>query len=505
VATTFSAATTAADLAGRGAYTIPVWTDENRNVYLKNWQGVLNTDGAGTFQTSQFLWLNDYNAAPAVSGELRQGFQQTTRSVNPYIGSSRWDRAILRSVYDTPLVQNPMNTGQLLDWMTTGHANLPNSQLGYPQCASPPAAPVQPCFPASAVNNLRLNLRGDIFFQDGKQFTGFDVKFAYVTLAANGAFFGSSLAPMTCARDSTGAVLFNCTDGITVRNNLTVDIHLDSFGPFTDISVGTAFVFPGRYWSSCPMATWDFDVVAHFNIESCMTLDPTKTSFSYDPIANHVFVGSGPWVCTDSLGGTGQVGFGCSSTGTQNPLNDQTYTLSRYGKGQVPGAAAVGEYFRSFGTLGLYLWSGIIGDTSEDTVTFSAFFSCFGPFQPTPTLGVTSGCGHWQQGIGQAGGLGLITVTQFGILRRFLFLNWVAPQTWAAPPCSSPDVCTGATNPPDLMQALTNTATTPGPIFFEGPYTIYEASSIRIGGTTPVGCTTAYNPTSPSTSGGLDC
>jgi len=116
-----------------------------------------------------------------------------------------------------------------------------------------------------------------------------------------------------------------------------------------------------------------------------------------------------------------------------------------------------------------------------------------------PTLGHTTGCGHWQQGIGQAGGLGQVTTTQVNIFHRFDHLNWVAPQTWATPPCFSPGNCTGATNPPDFMLPLT------GQTFFEGPNTIYSASSLRIGGTTQVGCNAAYNPISPSTSGGFDC
>jgi hypothetical protein len=496
----FSQATNAMDIFGREAYTIPIWTDINQNAYLKNWSHILNSDGSGTFPASQFTWLNDYSATPVVSGQLRQGFKQTTRSLNPYIGTTIWDAAILSNIYDTPLIENPLNNGQLLDWMTTSHAVIPNSQLGYPQCAPPPATPIQPCYPASAVENLRLILRDDIFFQDGRQLTGFDVKFAYTTLDANGAFFGTSLGPMTCAHDANRNILFNCTDGVTVKSKNVVDIHLDSFGPFTTTTLGTTFVFPGRYWSAnCPGSIWDANASQGNVPDSCMTLDPSKAGFSYDPIANHNLVGSGPWECADILGGTGAVGFGCSDTGTQNPPVDHTYTLTRYGKGQVPGSSAVGQYFRSFGTLADYLWAGAIGDTAMDTITESALDACNTPSQPTPTLGQTSGCGHWQQGIGQPNGLGRIAQTQVNIFQRFGFLNWVAPQTWAEPPCSAPGVCTGATTPPDLMDQF---ASSPTP-FYEGVNTLYASASLRNG--VAVGCATAYNPTSASTSGGFDC
>jgi hypothetical protein len=338
-----------------------------------------------------------------------------------------------------------------------------------------------------------LNLRNDIFFQDRHQLTGFDVKFAYSTLAANGAASGTALSPMSCARATNGTILFNCTDGITVKSKNVVDIHLDGSGPFTSQTAGTTIVFPGRYWSqNCPGAIWDIDAAMGSVPDSCMTLDPSKAGFSYDPIANHILIGSGPWECVDVLGGTGAVGFGCSDTGTQNPPVDHTYTLTRYGKGQVPGSSAVGQYFRSFGTLASYIWAGAIGDTAQDTITGSAIQGCNGPSQGTPTLGRTTGCGHWQQGIGQPGGLGLITQTQVNIFQRYDFLNWVAPQTWAAPPCSAPGVCTGATTPPDLMAQFAGSITP----FFEGPNVLHS--------TAEKGCTSAYNPTS-STSGGFDC
>ena len=501
VANAFGAGTAAADDFGRAAYSVPVWTDINQNAYLNNWSNVLNADGAGTFPTTQFVWLNDYSANPAVAGQLRQGFKQSTRSLSPYIGTTVWDAAILDNIYDTPLVENPLNTGQLIDWMTTSHSVLPSSQLGYPRCALPPAAPVEPCYPGSAVANLRLNLRNDLFFQDGRQVTGFDVKFAYVTLLANGAFFGSTLAPVSCARSSTGTTLFNCTDGVTVKSKNVVDIHLDSFGPFTTINVGTTIVFPGRYWSAnCANSVWDTDAAQGNVPDSCMTLDPSKAGFSYDPIANGILVGSGPWECADVAGGTGLVGFGCSSSRNENPPIDGTYTLTRYGTGQLPGSAAVGEYSRSIGTLASYVWTGVIGDTAQDTITGSAISGCTSGSTIIQPLGSTGGCGHWQQGIGQInGGPGSVTQTQVNIFQRFDFLNWVAPQTWAAPPCSSPGVCRGATTPPDFMAQIAGSQTA----FYEGVYTLYASASLRNG--VAVGCNTAYNPTSSTSSGGFDC
>jgi hypothetical protein len=495
VAAAFSAATTAMDIFGHGAYTIPIWTDTNQNAYLNNWQRVINSDGEGI--PNFFTWLNAYSPNPAIAGTIRQGFDSSTRSLSPYIATTRHDLFILNSIYDSPLIENPANNGQVLDWMTRVNTNLANNQLGYPQCSPPPIAPVEPCFPASTVNNLRLILRDDIFFQDGRHLTGSDVKFSYATLAASGAFIGTGLSPMTCARSSTGTPLFNCADGITVAGKNIVDIHLDSSGPFTNLGIGTTLVLPGRYWSaSCPATIWDNLVIQGTVPDTCMTLDPAKAGFTYDPIANHVFIGSGSWECADIHGGTGATGFGCSDSGTQNPPVFQTYTLTRYGKGQPPAASAAGQYFRSSGTLALYLWSGVIGDTSQDVITASILSSCNNPSTPVQPLGSVGGCGHWQQGIGQRnGGPAPVTVSQTSIIQRFLFLDWVSPFIWASPPCQilpfGGIICTGPTLLPDGMAPLNGPPPATGPTLFEGTNILNPASK--------AGCNTAYP------AGGYDC
>jgi hypothetical protein len=469
-----------------------------QNAYLNGWQRVINSDGGGI--PNFFTWLDAYSPNPLVPGTIRQGFARTTRSLSPYIATTTQDFQMLRNIFDSPLVENPSNNGQLLDWMTRRSAILTNAQLGYGQCGSPI---VQPCFPASTVSNIRLNLRNEIFWQDGRQVTAWDIKFAWATLLANGAFAGSGLAPMVCTTS------LNCTDGISVPNRSIVDIHLNQIGPFTKLSVGTTFVFPGRYWSAnCATTIWDMDVAGGSVPDTCMTLDPSKAGFAFDPIANHILIGSGPWACTDVLGRTGALGFGCSDTVTQNPPVGHTYTLTRYGKGQIPGSSAISIYFRSSGTQALYVWSGAIGDSTQDSITGSEVSACNNPSVTIQPLGSTGGCGHWQQGIGQpGGGPAVVGVIQVNIFFRFLFVNWVSPFTWAASPCgfSAPGPpfppppsgatvleCTGPTNPPDNMASLT------GSILYEGGNTLRPAALVG------VGCNTAYNPTS-ATSGGYDC
>jgi len=87
--------------------------------------------------------------------------------------------------------------------------------------------------------------------------------------------------------------------------------------------------------------------------------------------------------------------------------------------------------------------------------------------------GGSTGCGHWQQGIGGDvnGAATKVDVPQIGIVSRFVGVNWIAPFNWI-------------TSPPQGIAAFP-------PVLFEGSNTLNPASI--------VGCNLAYP------SGGYDC
>ncbi len=169
-----------------------------------------------------------------------------------------------------------------------------------------------------------------------------------------------------------------------------------------------------------------------------MQVDPAKTSATYDPILNHTLVGSGPFECgpvTSSGSSTS-----CSSTGTQNPPTNGSYTLTRFGCSNAtsclaPASSVSGIYFRSSGDLALYIWS----EQNDQSQIFplSQVFICYG--QPVNPSGP---CSHWQQGIGantatgqgqcSASQAGCVGINQVSAVEIRFNLNWLQPFEWAS-------------------------------------------------------------------------
>jgi hypothetical protein len=415
----------AEDQFGKGAYTIPIYTSTVQFAYLSNWQRVVNADGVGI--PNYFTWLDAYSPNPAMPGTIRQGFAQTTRSVNPYIATTRWDQYMVGNVYDSLTVNNPLNDAQQIDWMGYLNANpIP-----------PIALPYTP--PAGTVSTFRFTLRPDIFFQDGRKVTAFDVAFSYLSLKTTGAFAGTGAAPMT---------------GITILGPTQFDIGVSGVGPFTVQSLFGLPILPGAYWTTVGASAWNraingcslpgntcypaqYATITSSGPITCalsctnfpatmITVNPADTVPTFDPIQNHVFVGSGPWECgTVMSAGSGS----CSSSGGENPPMGGSYVLSRFGKGLAPASSVSGIYFRSNGNLAAFLWSQDNGDITHDFLNFSVVASCFGaPVTPTGP------CAHFQQGIGANGGPIPVGLSQVAIVDRFVAVNWVAPFQWASTP-----------------------------------------------------------------------
>jgi len=454
----------AADLFGKGAYTIEVFQQNEQFGYLNNgWIRAINNVGSGL--PNFFTWLNAWNPSPALSGTIRQGFKQTTSSVSPFIDSTVWDAYIDGSIYDSLIVANPLSGGQLVDWMALSVQQLSNSSLTYTP-------------PQGTVASFRYTLRSDMFFQDGRKVTSFDVAFSYLALKAVGAFASGGAAPMT---------------GVTILGPSQFDINVNAVGPFTLLTLSGLPVMPGAYWTGAGSSAWSSGISActatgatcypaqytlvgtgtptaacTFSCASfpatLMNVNLAQTSAGYDPIVNHSLVGSSAYTCgvvTSSGSSTS-----CSSTGAMNPPVGGSYVLSRFGKGLAPASSVSGIYFRSNGNLAAYLWSQDTGDITHDFLNFSVVASCFGA-----AVTSTGPCAHFQRGIGANGGPISVGLSQVAIVNRFVGLNWVAPFNWAS-------------SPPVGIIPL-------APVLYENTITLNPASL--------VGCATPY-PT-----GGYDC
>ena len=422
-----SAGVQAEDSFGAGAFTLPIFEQVAQFGYLNNgWVRVINNVGAGL--PNYFTWLNAWNPSPVQPGTIRQGFKQSTSSMSPFVASSLWDQWIVGNVYDSLMVNNPYSGGQLIDWMIlSAQQDLPPASLTYPP-------------PPGTTQTFRFTLRSDMFFQDGRRVTSFDVAFSYLALKSTGAFAGGGAAPVT---------------GITILSPSQFDINLNSVGPFTLLTLSGLPVMPGAYWTSAGSSAWNSGTSActatgatcypsQYTLTgsgtptvactltcasfpaSLMNVNLAQTGAAYDPIANHTLVGSGPWQCgTVTITGSGT----CTSTGSQNPPVGDSYTLTRFGKGLAPASSVGSIYFRSNGNLAAYLWSQDTGDITRDFLNFSTIASCF-----NAAVTFSGPCAHFQQGIGANGGPIPVGLTQIAIVNRFVGTNWVAPFNWVSSP-----------------------------------------------------------------------
>src|SRR2546426_6008378 len=371
--------------------------------------------------------------------------------------------------------------------------------------------------PAGTTVTYRMSLRSDLYFHNdnsgshpAKQVTAWDVAFSYLSLLATGAF------------QSVGA---SALTGVTIINLGTFDLNLNSAGPFTPPYVGGLTILPAQYWTGAGQKAWNtavdttvstcqgqssasatigcyraqftlstttiiagsaiaavhcadssiysgasgcpqfYTALTNDDAYSVLNIDPNKIVATFDPVANGILIGSGPWeaVTNGNVGG----GTGVTPCGAMVCSTSPTYTLQRYGSVASITASGCGvsdRYFRSNCTLAIWIWSGNNGDWTHDFNNLQVIRTCSGV---TP---VPSQCIHWTQGIVGTGGTA-ITSVQIGAVNRFLGIGWVSPFNWNI-------------GPPVGLVALS-------PVLYEGATTLSPASV--------VGCSSPY-PT-----GGYDC
>ena len=401
---TFNGATaslqTAMDIFGNHTATVPVYVKNQVFAYLKGWTGVSDATGIGIATGNPWTLLNAWNPSPAISGPtIRWGMVQGTSSLNPYLFSTIHEANVLQEIYDTLLTIAPYiprsgsNAGVpfILPWMGNGY-NLVTHATD-PGCPSSITRLSEPGVLFTVSECLKLNLRGDDFFHDGLQVTASDVKFSFESINAT--------AYQSYGTENVADVVYNPTilptplggtEAPGQRENLY--IALKSSETFSLENLATIFILPQHLWhtigSTGPCLTED--------TPQCQVDPSFLTGPGSDPatLANHMLIGSGPYVCASGdLGAQGTVlGGACTSSSLSSVTAGGTITLRRFASGLEPTNTG---YSRNNANYKQWEWANLDRSGTVDASDISAIFSC-----RTATAPLTGACLHFDT---QASGL----------------------------------------------------------------------------------------------------
>ncbi len=367
-----ASANVAMDIFGKTVATIPMWSANHQFAYANNWLNV--NDAVGFGPPNFFSLLNMWSSAPAMldangNSVLRWGFKQGTSSLNPFLFDTLFEARVVGLVYDRLFQSNPYNpSNDIFGWVANQY------QIIRPQAGDP----------AGTMQDIQIALRPDVFFHDGVRLTAQDVKFSILGAQQVG---GVTAAPVAGVLD------------VTILGSNLFRINLGALSPFALANLGSVMIVPQHVWAS--------DTTS-----SCMTkgsaqctVNPTFLSLSgsaSDPVVNHRFIGSGPWMCVDLA--TGQIGGGCTTpsggtagSGTQFTGPGDTILLQRYaasaflnGSPTPTGGGLDGNaYFRTSAKWLQWQWADIFGHGTVDIVDFASAKAC------TNLLASTADCGHW--------------------------------------------------------------------------------------------------------------
>ncbi len=363
----------ALDILGNHTASIPVWSNAAQFAYLKGWTGVNDATGYGppNFFTQLNMWnprtpLRDVNG----SSIIRWGLKQGTLNLNPFLASTPWELYVDSMIYDTLLRPNPYSPSQQISWMAN------DTQTLAPQPGDPPGT----------VQDVRITLRPHtMVWQDSAQnvtcapgnplcdeVTSSDIKFSLLGYQQTGGRNSALVAGVT---------------GVTILNNYTLLVNLNSNGPFSLFNLGMVPIVPQHIWASNVKSPCAVRGSLQCTVNATLLSGPLS-----DPVVNHLLIGSGPWVCVDLTNGL--IGGGCTTppggtpgSGTQAVAPGGSILLRRNGLG-FSGTDITGSYFRSSAKYKVWQWADANGDGVVDSFDTQSVFSCYGG-------PATGSCAHW--------------------------------------------------------------------------------------------------------------
>ena len=315
---------------GQMAFNIPTYSSASRMGYLKDpvvggskasassipdgngWTGIINAKGIGPPQGS--TWLNIYSPQPAIPGTVRIGMRQGTLHTDQFKSTTVWEAMILTPLYGSLVELSPYDPNQLMSSIANSWIEgITPAELGY----NPDT--VLGLSPGTVKFSIRFNLRTDVFFHDGNQLSAEDVEFTIEQFKAAPADLWLpsviNVAGVTCGSKPScidTASSGGSDDSTDTKLDFVADVHFNSQSFVFIKNVGGLPIIPKHVW----------------DVDHNRSVDSTKLGNAFDAMKNHALTGSGAWMCKDLV--TGQIGGGCSNTGSSSTDVGDSFVLERY-------------------------------------------------------------------------------------------------------------------------------------------------------------------------------
>jgi hypothetical protein len=380
-----------------GNHTInnPTISRTQQFAFLKGWQGVSDATGIGIATGNFWTLLNAWNPNPASTGPtIRWGMKQGTSSLNPFEFTTVFEFNILQEIYDSLLTFTayiPTTGPQIVGYMANTYSLVSHTGAVGATDANCPNGIIQSGHNFTVQGCIKLNLRGDLFWQDGVQVTASDVKFSYIGFNATGGIVsGSTLNTVDVVYDpSVLPTSLGGTEAPGQPENFY--IALASANAFALLDIVGVPIVPQHIWKTIGAsgACKDTSIMNPGSGKSsaACTVEPTYLSGPQaDPVGegpstaqqHNRLIGSGSYVCgvrnnaADPTLGFSEIGGGCTNTGT-SAVTSGSITLYRYGTGVTH---LQGSYFRSNAKYKEFTWAHTSAGTTANILDVSAISSC---------------------------------------------------------------------------------------------------------------------------------
>jgi ABC-type transport system substrate-binding protein len=303
----------AAETGALNGMTVPGFTPTSQFVALNGWNfqqctgtpcsptqsSLVPTFGKGFFAGSGYWSLLNMRQVPGYTPSnpnykpgggnpdlIRRGWGQGTSNLNPFWGGTVWDLELISLIYESMLQANPVTggvvDGQVVDWQTTSHSSTFNP-------AEVSCNTLNGC--VTGTTTTLWHLRNDAVFQDGTSLTATDVVYTILSYRDVPSFnFKNSVSSVTSA--------------VTI-DPLTVQVKFQGPNPLEVLALGQLPIIPAHIW----------EPICGPIVNGAVPSGPTSqcANPSFDPMAQGIMIGSGPWKCVVPFGfpNAGHVGGSC--------------------------------------------------------------------------------------------------------------------------------------------------------------------------------------------------